>query len=92
MVTIALYDLLLPAVAPMALRIFLICRISRTTMMSVRRTLSETEIEKYGTPNLNIEEGFRMPLPGCAVLYMSRMPITISVASTVSVAIGVYGI
>ena len=30
-------------------RTLLVCRMSRTTIMSVRRTLSETKIEQYGS-------------------------------------------
>ena len=33
----------------MALRMFLLCRISRAAIMSVMRMLREREIEKYGT-------------------------------------------
>ena len=36
----------------MAARTFLLCRTSRVTIMSVRRILSESEIEKYGRPKL----------------------------------------
>ena len=38
-------------VVPVAVRTSLACRTSRTTIMRVRRTLSETEIERYGRPN-----------------------------------------
>ena len=49
MVTMVLYNPLAPPVEPMALRMFLLCRISRTMIMSVRRALSATEIEKHAT-------------------------------------------
>jgi hypothetical protein len=47
----------------MAARMFLLCRTSRMTIMRVRRTLSETEIEKYGRPKLMATE-FQMLLFG----------------------------
>ena len=50
MVMMALYTL---AGAPM---IFLVCRIRRTTIMSVRRMLSESEREKYPRPKLTARE------------------------------------
>ena len=45
MVAIVLYNVLIPARAPVAVRMFLLCRTSRRTIMRVRVTLSETEIE-----------------------------------------------
>ena len=50
MVTITLYNPLFP-VSPMEVRMSLECRTSRTVIMRVRRTLSDSEIEKYGRPN-----------------------------------------
>ena len=46
-----LYNPVIPAADPVAARMFLPCRTSRTTIIRVRRTLSETEIERYGIPN-----------------------------------------
>jgi len=50
MVEIALYNPLIPTWDPVAARMFLPCRTSRMTIIRVRRTLSETEIERYGIP------------------------------------------
>ena len=50
MVTIALHNPPLP-LPPMALRMLLACRRSRMTIITVRMTLSEREIDKYGTPD-----------------------------------------
>ena len=47
MVTMALDNLPDPAI-PIAARMFRVCRMSRMTIMRVRRTLSESEMEKYG--------------------------------------------
>ena len=47
---IVLYNPLIPTGDPVVARTFLPCKTSRTTIISVRRTLSETEIERYGTP------------------------------------------
>ena len=58
--------------SPKAFRTFLRCEMSRVTIMRVRRTLSATEIEKYGMPMLAAKE-FHMLL-GCEVLYTSIMP------------------
>ena len=45
MVAIVLYNPLIPAEDPVAMRTFLPCRMSRMTIMRVRRMLSEREIE-----------------------------------------------
>ena len=47
MVTMALHNPPVPA-PPMAVRMFLVCRTSRITIIRVRRMLSGSEIEKYG--------------------------------------------
>ena len=52
MVMIVLYNLLIPVGDPTAARMYLSCRTSRMTIMRVRRTLSETEIERFGRMNL----------------------------------------
>ena len=65
-VTMALYNPVIPAGAPMAVRTFLLCRTSRETIMTVRRTLSPTEIEKYGMPKL-MAMLFQILLSGCEV-------------------------
>ena len=52
MVTIVLYNLLIPVGDPMAARTFLSCRTSRMTIMRVRRTLTKTETERCGRRSL----------------------------------------
>jgi len=52
MVTMVLHNLLVPVGDPMAARTALSCRMSRMTIMRVRRTLSDTEIERCGRMNL----------------------------------------
>ena len=47
MVTMALHNPPIPF-SPMAVWVFLAYRMSRMTIMRVRRTLSDSEIEKYG--------------------------------------------
>ena len=49
MVTMASHNPLVPVV-PMAMRRFLVCRMSRMMIMRVRRMLSDTEIDRYGRP------------------------------------------
>ena len=44
MVTTALYNPQIPVI-PRAVRVFLVCTVSRMTIMRVRRMLSESEIE-----------------------------------------------
>ena len=66
MVMMALYSPVSPLGAPMAVRISLLCRTSRATIMRVRRMLSEIEIEKYGRPKFMATE-FQMLLFGCEV-------------------------
>lgn len=66
MVITDLYSPVLLFGSPMAFRIFLRWRRTLATIMSVRRTLSDTEIEKYGMPMLAARE-FHM-LTGCEVL------------------------
>ena len=48
MVMTVLYSPPIPARAVAAVRVLLLCRISRMMIMRVRRRLSESEIEKYG--------------------------------------------
>ena len=60
MAAIALYNPPIPAVDSVATGNLLPCKISRTTIMSVRRMLSETEIEKYG--RLKSMSAFRSPI------------------------------
>ena len=50
MVTMTLYNPLIP-LFPVEVRTFLVWRMSRMTIMRVRRTLSDSAIEKYGSPN-----------------------------------------
>ena len=51
MVAMVLYNPLIPTGDPVAVRMFLPCRMSRTTIMRVRRMLSESAIEKYTRPD-----------------------------------------
>ena len=50
MATMALDDPPIPLM-PIAVRMLLVCKMSRVTIMRVRRMLSESEIEKYEIPN-----------------------------------------
>ena len=54
MVTMTLYNPPIP-VPPMEARMSLAWSISRMTIMRVRRTLSDNEIEKYGRPNQTLK-------------------------------------
>lgn len=54
MATTVLYNLLISVGDPMVAWIFLSCRTSRMTIMRVRRTLSETEIERCGRMSLTL--------------------------------------
>ena len=49
-----LHNLLVPVGDPMTARTALSCRISRVTIMRVRRTLSDTEIERCGRMSLTL--------------------------------------
>ena len=51
MVTTVLYIPPVRSGDPMTFRMSLLCRMSRTTIMIVRRMLSERESEKYEIPN-----------------------------------------
>ena len=61
MVAMALYNPLIPAAEPAATRTFLLCRMSRMTIIRVRRTLSETEIERYRRPKSRVVEAREPP-------------------------------
>ena len=50
MVTMTLCNPLIP-LSPVEVRMSLVCRMSRMMIMRVRRTLSDSAIEKYGRPN-----------------------------------------
>ena len=84
MVTMALYGLL--ASTPMAFLVFLLCRMSRTAIMSVRRILSETKIERYGIPTLAPNECAK--LFACEALQVYAIPIArkITLAEGVTVS------
>ena len=69
MVTMALHNPPIPVI-PRAVRVFLACRTSRMTITRVRRTLSETEIERYATA------GQKEPYTSGA-RWMSMVPTTI---------------
>ena len=88
-VTMDLHKPLIPGGAPTAMRMFLLCRTSRVTIMSVRRMLRATEIEKYGRPNLKAIV-FQMLLFGCGseVSYMSKIPIAIFIMLVQSTTVG----
>ena len=45
-VTMDVHNLLIPVGPPVAVRMLLLCRTRRMTIMRVRRTLSETETER----------------------------------------------
>ena len=49
-VTMVLYNPVNPEGASVTVRMFLMCKTRRITIMSVRRMLSETEMEKYERP------------------------------------------
>ena len=54
MVAMVLYNPAIPARDPVVARMFLPCSTSRVTIMRVRRTLSETEIERCGRVRLSL--------------------------------------
>lgn len=87
MAWIAWYKPLVLAGAPMIFWMFALWRVSRAIIISVRRMLSETEMEKYGRPKLIAAE-FQMLLSGCEVWKMSAIPIAVSVMSAESIAVG----
>jgi hypothetical protein len=62
----ALYIPPAPAEVPMAFRMFLWCIPSRMTIMSMRRRLSEREIDQNAMPKSNISVEFVNRLPGFA--------------------------
>ena len=64
MIRTAWYNPLALIGTPMVFRMLMICRLSRETIISVRRMLSETETEKYGRPKHMAPE-FQMLLFGC---------------------------
>ena len=57
------YNPVSPEGIPIMPQVFLPCRTSRITIMGVRRTLSESKIEKYERPKSTRTES-RMQLPG----------------------------
>ena len=61
-VIMALYNPPIPPGVPRTARTALQCKTSRMTIMRVRRMLSETEIEKYGSPRL-VTVGTRVANP-----------------------------
>ena len=60
MLTVVLYNSPAPDEAPMAFRIFLLCRVSRVTSMVVRRQLRKVETAKYGAPKWTIASMVRV--------------------------------
>jgi len=79
MVATATYNPPNPTRDPVAARTFLPYRTSRTTIMRVRRMLSESEIEMYG----RVDQG--LILTHCSVGRIARMPIAISPILVLSV-------
>ena len=79
MVTTVLHNPPIPAI-PKALRVFLVCKMSRMTIMRVRRTLSESETEKYARPG-------QLLLDRSAVWKVNKMPIAILSTLVLSVAV-----
>ena len=77
MVTMALHNPPLPD-SPMAVRTFLVCRMSRMTIVRVRMTLSDSEIEMYGMVDHSLPVG-------CEDWYMYMMPVARSVTSALSI-------
>ena len=78
MVAIVLYNPLIPAGDPVAARTLLPCRMSRPTIMRVRITLSESEIEMYGIPGqmcLDAKIGYTDSIP-IAVLPTLALSVT----------------
>jgi len=66
MVAMVLYSPLIPTGDPVAARTFLPCRTSRTTIMRVRRMLSDNEIEMYGRVERDTTDNSdRIPIPIC---------------------------
>ena len=79
MVAMATYNPPNPAKDPVAARKFLPCRTSRTTIMKVSRTLSESEIEIYG----RVDQG--LIFTHSSVGRIARIPIAISLTSVLGV-------
>ena len=91
MVTMVLYITLIPDAPPVAAWMFLPCRMSKTTIMRVRRTLSETEITKYGKPKKVATGVWGLFHPqACPTSIM--IPIAIGFPLAQSVAAGPWGI
>ena len=64
MIRTAWYNPLALIGTPMVFQMLMICRLSRETITSVRRMLSEPETEKYGRAKHMAPE-FQMLLSGC---------------------------
>ena len=62
------------------MRTFLLCRTSRPTIMRVRRTLNEIEIERYGMAKLKVTD-FQILVPGREDRRMNVM-IPVAILST----------
>ena len=86
-VVMALYSPRIPPRAPRIMRTSLMCRTSRAAIMMVRRTLSETEIERYGRPKWTATETQSICSPR-AWSTSVIMPAAIFVTSTQSIAAG----
>jgi len=83
-----LHNPLIPTKDPVAVRKFLACRASRMTIIRVRRTLSETEIERYGIPNWGNTGVISLLRRGW--MDSIAIPIPIMVALVQSIAAGLW--
>jgi len=91
MVQASLYNPLVTTADPVAARRFLPCRMSRITIIRVRRTLSEAEIERYGTANRG---GIGLGVFRTAQRWedSTTIPIPISMGLVQSIAAGLGGL
>lgn len=76
-----------PAEAPMAFRMFRLCRMSRITIMNVRRTLSESETAKYEKSKSSEIAVLLGIFSGSADWYMHQIPVTALVTLAESIAV-----
>ena len=86
MVAIVLYNPLILPEDPVAARKFFPCRTSRTTIMRVRITLSESEIERYGRVGQTSASSWSFMIGSFFMIgkQIARMPITILSMQTLS--------
>lgn len=72
---------------PKTFRMPLLCSMSRETIISVRRTLSATEIEWCGMPNSLMAAEIRVMLIGRETLVMKMIPVAVSMTLIESVGV-----